>query len=50
MNYKSDYAVYGSDGRLITRVEQQNVIPFEGFGVFHVIDERSGESFKLGVY
>jgi len=50
MNYKSDYAVYGSDGRLITRVEQQNAIPFEGFGVFHVIDERSGESFKLGVY
>ena len=50
MNYSSDYAVYGSDGRLITRVENQNAIPFSGHGIFHVIDERSGKAFKLGVW
>jgi hypothetical protein len=50
MNYKSDYAVYGSDGRLITRVANQNAIPFSGHGIFHVIDERSGKAFKLGVW
>jgi hypothetical protein len=50
MNYSSDYAVYGSDGRLITRVANQNAIPFSGHGVFHVIDERSGKAFKLGVW
>lgn len=50
MNYSSDYAVYGSDGRLITRVANQNAIPFSGHGVFHVIDERSGKAFKLGIW
>jgi hypothetical protein len=50
MNYTSDYAVYGSDGRLVTRVQHQNAIPFEGYGVYVVIDERLGKSYKLGIY
>ena len=50
MNYTSDYAVYSSDGRLVKRVSNQNAIPFSGYGVFHVIDERSGKAFKLGIW
>jgi hypothetical protein len=50
MNYESDYSVYGSDGRLVKRVTNQNTIPFAGQGIYHVIDERSGKSFKLGIW
>jgi hypothetical protein len=50
LNHPSDYAVYGSDGRLITRTKHQQSIPFEGFGMYVVIDERTGQSFKLGIY
>lgn len=50
LNYESDYSVYSSYGRQIVRVEQQQAIPFEGYGVYVIIDERTGQSFKLGIF
>lgn len=47
---KSDYAIYSMEGRLIENVINKNSHPFQGRGIYFIVDAKTGEKSKILVH